>query len=129
MIFGKAHKRKLAAPIVRVSKSAAGLRKALHLGQRGERRPESQARVPNGGLGRNRDSGIYGLALLSNQEFEIVQRIVTGHNNRDIARELDLSEPAVRRELSHIFEKLGVADRLELALYAVNHNLSHQSTK
>ncbi|HUY14756.1 MAG TPA: helix-turn-helix transcriptional regulator [Terriglobia bacterium] len=77
----------------------------------------------------NGNSGPKGLALLDHQEFEIVQWIVTGYSNRDIAQELDLTEPAVRHQLSHILEKLGVANRLELALYAVNYNLSRPFAK
>jgi DNA-binding NarL/FixJ family response regulator len=42
-------------------------------------------------------------------------------SNRDIAKELDLSEHTVKKYLFRIFDKLGVSSRVELVLYAVNH--------
>jgi len=44
--------------------------------------------------------------------------------NKQVAEQLSLSEPTVRRRLSAIFDKLGVSDRLELAIYAHQHNLA-----
>jgi DNA-binding NarL/FixJ family response regulator len=43
--------------------------------------------------------------------------------NRDIADQLGLSEQTVKNHLSHIFDKVGVSSRLELALYAIHHKL------
>jgi DNA-binding NarL/FixJ family response regulator len=40
--------------------------------------------------------------------------------NRQIARELNLSEHTIKKYLFRIFEKLGISSRVELVLYAVN---------
>jgi DNA-binding NarL/FixJ family response regulator len=60
---------------------------------------------------------------LTRRELRIVGAIVDGATNRDIATELDLSEQTVKNHLSHIFDKLGVSNRLELALFAIHHRL------
>jgi DNA-binding NarL/FixJ family response regulator len=60
---------------------------------------------------------------LTRRELEILSTVVAGHSNKEIARELSLSEDTVKHHLSHIFDKLGVSNRLELAMFAVNHRL------
>jgi DNA-binding NarL/FixJ family response regulator len=50
----------------------------------------------------------------------LVQLVAEGRTNRDISRELHLSEHTVRNYLFRIFNKLGVSTRLELAVYALN---------
>src|SRR5579872_1501440 len=61
---------------------------------------------------------------LSHREREIVPLIAQGHRNRDIAEKLFISEQTVKNHLHHIFDKLGVSDRLELALYAIHRGLA-----
>lgn len=60
---------------------------------------------------------------LTDRELEIVAEIAAGLNNSDIGDKLGISELTVKRHLTNIFDKLGVASRLELALFAVSHNL------
>jgi DNA-binding NarL/FixJ family response regulator len=48
---------------------------------------------------------------LSGREIEILQLVARGLNNKDIARELLISESTVKAHLLHIFDKLGVTDR------------------
>lgn len=60
---------------------------------------------------------------LTPRELEIVATIVAGYTNKDIAHKFSLSEQTVKHHLSNIFDKLGVSNRLELALFAVNHRL------
>lgn len=62
-----------------------------------------------------------GNALLTRREQSLVDLIAQGRTNRDISRELHLSEHTVRNYLFRIFNKLGTSNRLELALYAINH--------
>jgi two-component system, NarL family, nitrate/nitrite response regulator NarL len=62
----------------------------------------------------------HGVNLLTKREESLVQLIAEGRTNRDISRELGLSEHTVRNYLFKIFNKLGTSNRLELALYAIN---------
>lgn len=61
-----------------------------------------------------------GLRLLTKREEEVVRLVAEGMQNREIARELKLSEHTIKNYLFHIFEKLGVSSRVELVLYAVS---------
>lgn len=61
-----------------------------------------------------------GANLLTKRELSLVHLVAEGRTNRDIARELRLSEHTVRNYLFRIFNKLGTSNRLELALYAIN---------
>ena len=49
--------------------------------------------------------------------------IVSGYTNKDIAQECSLSEDTVKHHLTNIFDKTGVSNRLELALFAIHHRL------
>jgi two-component system, NarL family, nitrate/nitrite response regulator NarL len=60
---------------------------------------------------------------LTSRELDIVAAIVEGASNREIAEQFGLSPQTVKNHLSSIFDKLGVSNRLELALYAVNHRI------
>jgi len=62
-----------------------------------------------------------GNPLLTRREQSLVDLVAQGRTNRDISRELNLSEHTVRNYLFRIFNKLGTSNRLELALYAINH--------
>jgi len=60
---------------------------------------------------------------LTPRELEIVAAIVAGYTNKDMAEKFALSEQTVKHHLTSIFDKLGVSNRLELALFATNHRL------
>ena len=60
---------------------------------------------------------------LTARQLEIVQAVVAGLANRDIARKLSISEDTVKHHLTQIFSKTGVSNRLELALFAMHHQL------
>jgi DNA-binding NarL/FixJ family response regulator len=60
---------------------------------------------------------------LTRRELEIVAAIVGGFTNRDVAQKFSISEDTVKHHLTNIFDKLGVSNRLELALFAVHHQL------
>jgi two-component system, NarL family, nitrate/nitrite response regulator NarL len=60
---------------------------------------------------------------LTPRELEIVTLVVAGYSNPGIAQKFSISEQTVKHHVSNIFDKLGVSNRLELALYAVNHRL------
>jgi len=58
---------------------------------------------------------------LTPREREIVEQIGNGASNKEIAHSLHVSEKTVKAHLTSIFRKLGVADRLHLALYVNGH--------
>jgi two-component system nitrate/nitrite response regulator NarL len=60
---------------------------------------------------------------LTPRELEVISTIVAGYTNKDIAQKFSISEQTVKHHLTNIFDKLGVSNRLELALFAVNHHL------
>lgn len=68
----------------------------------------------------SRQTRVFGL---TSRELEIVASVAKGYSNAEIAEALALSVQTVKHHLSHIFDKLGVYNRLELALFAVNHAL------
>lgn len=61
-----------------------------------------------------------GRALLTKREESVVQLVSEGCTNRDISKQLNLSENTVRNYLFRIFNKVGTSNRLELALYVLN---------
>lgn len=66
-------------------------------------------------------------ATLSSREREIVLLVAQGFKNKEMAERMFISEQTVKNHLHNIFDKLGVSDRLELALYAIHHNMHDQS--
>ncbi len=61
---------------------------------------------------------------LTKREMDILNTIVAGLSNKEIARKFSLSEDTVKHHLTNIFDKVGVASRLELALFAINNRLT-----
>jgi two-component system, NarL family, nitrate/nitrite response regulator NarL len=61
---------------------------------------------------------------LSQQQQQIVEAIVAGCTNREIAEDLDLSERTVKYHLTKIFGKLGVSGRMELARFSLKKRLA-----
>jgi DNA-binding NarL/FixJ family response regulator len=60
---------------------------------------------------------------LSQKEMMIISGVTQGMKNKDIAREVKTTEQVVKNYLRKIYDKLNVADRLELALYSMHHRL------
>lgn len=60
---------------------------------------------------------------LTDRELEVVGLVSDGCSNREIAKQLAISEETVKRHLTHIFDKVGMSNRLELALFAINQKL------
>jgi len=72
---------------------------------------------------RGNASGTALAADLSVRERDIVKLLARGMSNADIAHRLYLSEGTVRNYVSSIFVKLGVADRTQAAIVALQHGL------
>src|SRR5208283_851527 len=77
---------------------------------------ESSGSGQGGGKGRERSP-------LSSREREIVALVAQGYKNKEMAEKMFISEQTVKNHLHNIFDKLGVSDRLELALYAIHKGL------
>jgi DNA-binding NarL/FixJ family response regulator len=60
---------------------------------------------------------------LSKKELQIIGLLVQGYKNKDIALELNNSEQVIKNYLRSIFDKTGVSDRLELALFTLHHHI------
>jgi len=61
---------------------------------------------------------------LTRRELEVLRLIAQGMSNRQIASELSVAEKTVKTHVSSVLSKLGVADRTQAALYAVQHGLA-----
>ncbi len=66
-------------------------------------------------------------AQLSQREREIIILIAQGYKNKEIAEKMFITEQTVKNHLHNVFDKLGVSDRLELALYAIHNSLHVKS--
>jgi DNA-binding NarL/FixJ family response regulator len=60
---------------------------------------------------------------LTAREREIIRAVVDAYPNKEIAQKFSISEKTVKHHLTHIFDKLGVSNRLELALFALHHGI------
>ena len=61
---------------------------------------------------------------LTARQREVVALVAQGHTNSQIAEALFLSEQTVKNHLYQINEKLGLSGRVELAHYAIEHDLA-----
>jgi two-component system nitrate/nitrite response regulator NarL len=60
---------------------------------------------------------------LTRRELDIVRAIVNGYTNKQIAQQSSISESTVKRHVTHVFDKLGASNRIEVALFAAHHRL------
>lgn len=63
------------------------------------------------------------LSLLTERELEVLQELGRGLSNKEIARKLFITEYTVKKHVSGILSKLGLKDRTQAALYAVEQEL------
>jgi two-component system, NarL family, response regulator LiaR len=63
------------------------------------------------------------IGRLTRREREVLELIALGHSNKRIARELEVAEKTVKTHVGHVLAKLGVADRTQAALLAVQNGL------
>src|SRR5579872_936304 len=71
----------------------------------------------------NRASGSRPKVQLTPKETLIVSCVTQGMKNKEIALRVGTTEQVVKNYLRKVYDKLGVADRLELALYCLNHHV------
>lgn len=60
---------------------------------------------------------------LTPKELKIVALIVQGFKNKEIATQLGTTEQVIKNYLRNVYDKIGVSDRLELALFTIHHRM------
>lgn len=63
---------------------------------------------------------------LTARELQIIPLIIQGYSNGDIADRLSISLHTVKHHCTHIYDKIGASNRLELALFAMHHRIACQ---
>lgn len=61
---------------------------------------------------------------LSDREREVLQLVTRGLSNKLVARELGISEKTVKAHLTTIFQRIGVTDRVQAAMWARDHEIA-----
>lgn len=60
---------------------------------------------------------------LTPKELRIIALIVQGYKNKEIATQLNTTEQVIKNYLRNVYDKIGVSDRLELALFTIHHRI------
>ena len=66
---------------------------------------------------------------LTPKEMQIVALIVQGYKNKEIASHLGTTEQVIKNYLRNVYDKTGVSDRLELALFTIHHRILVQTAE
>jgi DNA-binding NarL/FixJ family response regulator len=66
-------------------------------------------------------SGTSTPAKMSDREVEVLGLVAAGLANKNIARQLGIAERTVKAHLTNIFQRIGVSDRTQAALWARDH--------
>ena len=64
------------------------------------------------------------MSSLSARERQVIRAVIKGATNRQVSERLGVREQTVKNQLSVIYEKLQLRNRVELAMYAVRHGLA-----
>jgi DNA-binding NarL/FixJ family response regulator len=109
----------------------AELARAVRAAQAGEAiiDPTAAARLVHALSDRNRPrpGGDSALAQLTPRERDVLALIAQGRSNKRVALELGISEKTVKAHVGHVLAKLGVTDRTQAAVLAVQHGLTDRS--
>ena len=68
-----------------------------------------------------------GLSDLTPREREILQLLIAGKTNKEIAREIFVSKKTVEFHLGHIYTTIGVGNRLRVSIWAVQQGLQDET--
>jgi len=71
-----------------------------------------------------RDETPAAVAGLTAREVEVLRLVGGGRRNKETAARLFISEKTVKTHLTHIYQRLGLEDRVEIALFAIRHGLA-----
>jgi DNA-binding NarL/FixJ family response regulator len=93
-------------------------------------RGECYVHTPNAAMGEISEDlvGIRVRDRLLEKELRIIALVVHGFKNREIASQMETTEQVVKNSLRSIFDKIGVSDRLELALFVLHHRMLAHAT-
>ena len=102
--------------------SADDLAKAIRATARGEAtlHPQVAARLMSEVGGDRREPGV---DALTERELEVLKLIARGMSNREIAQALVIAEKTVKSHVSNILSKLHLADRTQVAIYALRQHI------
>ena len=102
--------------------SAEDLAKAIRAATRGEAtlHPQVAARLMSEVGGEKREPGV---DALTDREMEVLTLIARGMSNREIAQTLVIAEKTVKSHVSNILSKLHLADRTQVAVYALRQRI------
>src|ERR1700730_4483568 len=64
---------------------------------------------------------------LTAKELRIVALIVQGYKNKEIATQLGTTEQVIKNYLRNVYDKIGVSDRLDLALFTIHHRILNEA--
>lgn len=78
---------------------------------------------PINGNGNGTDRVRVGEVPLSQRELDIIRHLADGHSNKTIANELSITEATVKVHLKTVLRKIGVANRTQVAIWAVQHGV------
>ncbi len=79
-----------------------------------------QRTVPSKPASRNHDPRV---DVLTPRERQIIRLIALGASNKEIARQLSITERTVKAHLTNVFQKLGLSTRLQLAIQVLSGGL------
>ena len=77
----------------------------------------------NGYVLKDSESAELKIDALTKREMEVLKEMSVGKFNRDIAKEMKISERTVKNHISSIFKKLEVTDRTQAAVFAIRNNI------
>ncbi|HKP12165.1 MAG TPA: response regulator transcription factor, partial [Blastocatellia bacterium] len=78
---------------------------------------------------KSHDCDVQSSVTLTPREQQVVSLVAEGLRNKEIARNLLISEATVSHHLTSIFNKLGISGRLQLVIYAHRHGINRFSSR
>ena len=105
-------------PARTADEAAAEVRAEVHAG-----RLDGEAVEAILGVAGHRTARIEGPGGLTRREVEVLKLIARGASNKDVAAQLVISPKTAGSHIEHIYAKLGVSNRAEAGLFAVQHGL------
>lgn len=71
-----------------------------------------------------KEKDIYKINLLSTREYEILELIASGNNNREIGKKLFLSEKTIKNHITSIYRKIKVVNRVEAVIFCYENKIN-----